>query len=205
MRFGLWALILSVCVAACGGPFAPNAATLTPAPAPRVVTPEASGATPTPVTAITLTPSSPTPRVAVATQGVQTATPAPSAAPPCDNNLEFVGDLTVPDGAQFLAGQGLVKKWAVHNAGTCDWNNDYRLVLISGNALGPRSEVALYPAKAGTEATLEIAMVAPADPGGYVSRWQARAPDGTLFGAVVFAKIEVITLPLDTPTPTPAP
>jgi hypothetical protein len=48
----------------------------------------------------------------------------------------------------------------------------------------------------------EIVMTAPAAPGEYVGRWQARDPQGNLFGDVMFIKIEVIPLPtLDTPVP----
>jgi hypothetical protein len=129
---------------------------------------------------------------------VETPTPEP----PCTNNSTFISDLTIPDGAQFLPGQSFVKKWSVDNAGTCDWGPDYRLVLTSGDALGAPGEVALYPAKTGTAAIWEIAMTAPFTPGQYTGRWQARDPEGNLFGAVVFVKIEVIPLPVtDTPTP----
>ena len=103
--------------------------------------------------------------------------------------------VTVPDGAQFLPTQTLVKKWSVQNTGTCDWGPDYRLVLVSGDAMGTTGEAALYPAKGGVPAVLEVAMTAPLTPGEYTGRWQARDPQGNLFGAVVFIKIEVIPLP----------
>ncbi len=120
---------------------------------------------------------------------------APTSAAPCLNEARFLRDLTVPDGMQLLPGQTVVKKWSMKNAGTCDWNADYRLVFVSGDALGAPSEVALYPARSGVTATWEIPMVAPQTPGAYTGRWQARDPAGNLFGAVVFIKIEVIPLP----------
>ncbi len=133
-------------------------------------------------------------------------TPTPTATPPCENDLVFLSDITVPDGAQFLPGQPIDKQWNVRNAGTCDWGAAYRLVLTSGNAMGPRSEVALYPARAGAEAVIQVPMLAPAETGAYTSRWQARDPDGDLFGNVIFIKIEVIALPgSEPPTETPAP
>jgi hypothetical protein len=119
-----------------------------------------------------------------------------------------VADLTVPDGAQFLPGQAFVKKWRVHNAGTCDWGPGYRLVLVSGEALTalpgvtPQTEFALYPARAGTDAVWEIPMRSPDLPGRYTGRWQARDPLGNLFGKFVFVEIEVIALPAtDAPAP----
>jgi len=145
----------------------------------------------------TATPPPPT-DTPVAAQPATTPTPEP----PCTNDSSFTGDLSVPDGAQFLPGQPFVKKWSVENSGKCDWGPDYRLVLTSGDSLGAPSEVAVYPARAGTPATWEIPMTAPFTPGQYTSRWQARDPQGNLFGAVVFIKIEVIPLPItDTPTP----
>jgi hypothetical protein len=135
-----------------------------------------------------------------------TVTPTPTATPPCENDLVFLSDVTVPDGAQFLPGQPIDKQWSVRNAGNCDWGAAHRLVLTSGNAMGPRNEVALYPARAGAEAVIQVPMLAPAEPGQYTSRWQARDPDGELFGNVIFIKIEVIGLPgAETPTETPAP
>jgi hypothetical protein len=124
---------------------------------------------------------------------------------PCTDDAEFIEDVTVPDGAQFLPGQTFVKKWRVRNTGTCDWGPDYRVVFIEGEAmtslpgLAPQTEFALYPARAGTLAVFEIPMRAPDEPGTYTGRWQPHDPAGVLFGAVVFVTIEVIPLP--TPNP----
>ena len=113
----------------------------------------------------------------------------------CVNDARFLRDVSIPDGMQLLPGQLIVKKWSVTNTGSCDWGADYRLSLISGDALGAPSAVALYPARAGAGAVWEIPMVAPQNPGNYLGKWQARDPAGNLFGAVVFIKIEVIPLP----------
>lgn len=143
------------------------------------------------------------------------ATAAPSATPviaataePCLNDVEFLADLTVPDGAQFLPGQTFVKKWSVRNSGTCDWGPGYRLVFLNGDPLtaapgqAAQTEYALYPARADTAAIWEIPMRAPDLPGEYTGRWQARDPQGNYFGGLVFIKIEVIALPVtDTPAP----
>ena len=123
-----------------------------------------------------------------------TGTPSPTPAGPCSNNAHFVADLTVPDGTEFSPGQPIDKQWRVRNTGTCDWNADYRLVLVSGNALGAASEVALYPAKAGNEAVLELVMTAPPDPGSYTGRWQARSPSAKLFGDRIFVTINVVVI-----------
>jgi len=192
-RIGL-SVLLGLLFTACAGqteaPALVVTNTLPPTQAVVSVSPTDTSSPPTP----TRTPVPPTDTPASA--------PSRTPEPPCTNDLEFVGDLTVPDGAQFLPGQALVKKWSVRNSGTCDWGPDYRLVLVSGNALGARSEIALYPARGGTPAILEILMASPVEPGQYTGRWQARDLQGNLFGAVIFVKIEVIPLPVtDTPTP----
>ena len=184
---GLWllSLWLAACAQTTASPTASSSPT-TPLPTATAVI-ERPSATPPPPTD---TP--------VAAQPATTPTPEP----PCTNDSSFTGDLSVPDGAQFLPSQPFVKKWSVENTGKCDWGPDYRLVLTSGDSLGAPSEVALYPARAGTAGIWEVPMTAPFTPGQYTSRWQARDPDGNLFGAVVFVKIEVIPIPVtDTPTP----
>jgi hypothetical protein len=193
----LLVLLLAACASPAATPTAPAARTPTAAPA--VTVGLAITTTPPP------TATDPVLRVETPTlPPTATITPTPTATPPCQNDLVFLSDVTVPDGSQFLAGQPIDKQWAVRNAGNCDWTAAYRLVLTSGNAMGPRSEIALYPARAGAEAVIQVPMQAPAEPGPYTSRWQARDPDGKLFGNVIFIKIEVIPLPgsvTDTPTP----
>ena len=173
-----------------------------------VVTQVAVGSSPVPATEPTdgapteILPTeetTPTPGLSNAaseTPAVALATPTPSPVPGegCTNNVKFVADVTVPDGTQFAAGQPVDKQWRVRNTGTCDWGPDYRLVLVSGNAMGAPTEVALFPAKAGSEAILELNMVAPTQPGPYTGRWQARSPSAKLFGDRVFVTIDVVPI-----------
>jgi hypothetical protein len=160
------------------------------------------------VTRTTEAAASATPPAPAGTPGPATRTPVIAATPECVNDAEFEADLTVPDGAQYLPGQTFVKRWSVRNTGTCDWGPGYRLVFVSGEALtalpglAAKTEFALYPARAGALATWEIPMRAPDTPGEYTGRWQARDPDGNLFGNLVFVTIEVIALPgAATPVP----
>jgi hypothetical protein len=175
-----------------------------------VITPLPAEPTPTPAEAATATLPPPSFTAPAPTQ-IPTQPPAPTLTStpegPCINDAEFIEDVTVPDGAQFLPGQTFVKQWRVRNTGTCDWGPEHRLVLITGEAmtalpgLAPQTEFALYPARAGTLAVFEIPMRAPDAPGTYTGRWQSRDPSGVLFGAVVFVTIEVIPLPPPTSNP----
>lgn len=173
MRFGWWALalvcagiLLSACTGASPTPFLP------PSVVPQVLptTPPEQAAAPTPA---------------------DTPTPAPSATPSCTNDLAFVEDLSIPDGTLVRAGEVLDKGWLVENSGTCNWNETYRVKLVSGPDLGAPTEQALYPARSGTQAILHILFTAPAEPGLYQSAWQAVDPRGNPFGDPFFIQVLV--------------
>jgi len=109
----------------------------------------------------------------------------------CINNLTFVEDLTVPDGTFMAYGSTIDKQWIVQNSGTRNWNSEYRLRYIGGAQLGAPDEVALYPAKSGTQATIQITFTAPFTDGEYASAWQAFDPNGLAFGDVFYLRIVV--------------
>jgi hypothetical protein len=110
---------------------------------------------------------------------------------PCTNNLTFLDDITVPDNTFVAPGTSIDKQWLVHNTGTCHWDSTYRLKWIGGDTLGAAEERALYPARAGTQATLRILFTAPPVEDSYESAWQAVDPNGNVFGDLIFIKIVV--------------
>ncbi len=120
-----------------------------------------------------------------------TATPVAVSPTPCTNDLQFVQDVTVPDGTSVAPGEQVDKQWLVTNAGSCNWDFTYRLKLITGDAMGASTEQDLYPARAGTQATLRIVFTAPPTAGNYSTAWQAFAPDGTAFGQALTMQINV--------------
>ena len=124
------------------------------------------------------------------------STPVPTIFPTvnpadCSNDLTFIDDLTIPDNTATTFGLPLDKQWLVQNSGTCNWNADYRLKNIGGASLGAPEEAALYPARAGTQATIQIQFTAPFTEGVYESAWQAVAPDGGVFGDPIYMRIVV--------------
>lgn len=120
-------------------------------------------------------------------------TPLPTRQTDCENQLEFLDDLTVPDGTEVEPGQQLSKRWLVRNSGSCNWDRSYSLQLISGLALGAEKIQELYPARQTTKAVLEIIFTAPENPGRYNSWWQAYDPDGSRFGDPIYLEISVIS------------
>ena len=110
---------------------------------------------------------------------------------PCTNDLNFVDDVTIEDGTVVSPGSNVDKQWLVSNSGSCNWDSSYRMKLIGGDALGAVTEQALYPARAGTQATIRILFTAPTAPGTYQSAWQAYGPDGVAFGDPIYITIAV--------------
>lgn len=117
--------------------------------------------------------------------------PPPSPTPVCFDDLDYLQDLTIPDGSLMTPGQQIDKRWQVRNSGSCNWDQRYSLRLISGDAMGANTSRPLYPARAGTEATLQVLFTAPQEAGTYECQWQAVNPDGTPFGDAFYMQIVV--------------
>ncbi|MEX2143176.1 MAG: NBR1-Ig-like domain-containing protein [Anaerolineales bacterium] len=123
---------------------------------------------------------------------LETSTLLPaSATPPCDNNLVFLRDVTVPDGQHFQAGQPIDKTWEVRNDGTCPWIRGYSINLVDGHALGAIDRQALPETQPGETVSITIQFRAPQEPGNYRSSWKAHDLGGEPFGVQVFMEIIV--------------
>ena len=110
----------------------------------------------------------------------------------CVSNLTFVSDLTIFDGTSIPYGSPIDKQWLVQNSGTCNWNAGYRLRYIGGALLDAPEELALYPAKSGTQAVIQITFTAPFSDGVYETAWQAFDPYGLAFGDTIYMQIVVV-------------
>jgi hypothetical protein len=154
------------------------------------------------------------PTLSNASSPIRFETPTPILPTPtitCDNNLTFIDDVTIPDGSKFAPGDVIEKVWLVKNSGTCNWNADYRVRFIDGDRMRAELEQALFPARSGTEAEIQITFVAPNQSGLILSSWQAYSPEGQPFGIIFYMSIVVdpnlppTTTPIPSPTRTPFP
>ncbi|HZW02299.1 MAG TPA: NBR1-Ig-like domain-containing protein [Anaerolineaceae bacterium] len=136
------------------------------------------------------------------TPPVLTETAGPTEAVDCESNLSFLSDLTIPDGTVVYPGAVLDKRWEVSNSGTCSWGEGYSLRLTAGDNLQANPEQALFPARGGSQTTIQITFQAPPEPGIYRSAWQAFDPDGEPFGDPIYIEIEVAA-PLEGTPPQP--
>jgi hypothetical protein len=109
----------------------------------------------------------------------------------CVSDLGFLSDITIPDNTFVTYGSSIDKQWLVENNGTCNWDDAYRLRHLGGAVLGAPEETLLYPARAGTQATIQILFTAPFTDGFYESAWQAYDPSGNPFGDPIYIRITV--------------
>jgi hypothetical protein len=125
------------------------------------------------------------------TQINPTNTQLPTDLPPCENDLEFLADVTIPDDTVLASGEEFVKTWLVKNSGTCNWEDDYTLRNTDGLPMGVSTIQALFPARSGSEVEITITFTAPIDEGRALSKWQAHDPEGNPFGQEFFVQIIV--------------
>lgn len=115
------------------------------------------------------------------------STPLPTVATPWNtcNSAKFITE-TIGDQIVMEPGAAFVKSWTLQNSGECVWDQDYRLVFESGEAMTGNLELAFLTDKQtvqpGQEVTITINLTTPAKPGEYVGFWKLANADGQRFG-----------------------
>ncbi len=154
------------------------AVTPTPEPSPT------EAFTPTVTQGITPTTGAPVPTQPDVTQPAFTQPAATQ--PPAGNvadRMQFVADVTVPDGTSFDPGQSFTKTWRLQNAGTTTWTTSYSLVFFGGEQMGGPNAVPV-PSEVAPGGTVDISvnLTAPAENGNYIGYWIMRNAAGANFG-----------------------
>ena len=179
------AVVLLLAARACG-PVATVVVTATPPPAAPSPPPETAAPPPT------------------AAPPTESPPPEPTTAAGCTLGARWVADVTVPDNTEFAPRTPFVKTWRVRNSGTCTWEPGTKLVFISGDPMGGPPAVDVPALAPGAQTDVSVNLTAPATPGTYRANYQFQAPDGTRFGAVIWAQI-VVPVPATAPPPTEVP
>ena len=109
----------------------------------------------------------------------------------CVEDVQFLADVTVPDGTVFGPHEVFTKTWRVRNAGSCDWAG-YRIAFGGGEPMGTEEtqptagrsvrDQILPHTPAGQELDISVEMVAPGEPGDYAGYWHILAPGGAVRG-----------------------
>jgi hypothetical protein len=134
---------------------------------------------PTVTTSDSVELSTPTaPPVVVTEPPVAVASPTdllPTNTPTADCDLaQFVTDVTYPDNASVDANTEIIKTWQVKNAGSCAWDNTYKLVFIRGEQMIGTSpaDVITNPVAPNGTADLSIKLIVPEINGTHWGVWQ---------------------------------
>ncbi|MGW8251159.1 MAG: NBR1-Ig-like domain-containing protein [Anaerolineales bacterium] len=184
----VWVLLslVTLLLVACrsGTPAEPTATG--PAPeAVRTAAAQTASARMTDIAAITPTaaPATPTLSPTETSPVTPTLTITPTVEISGEDRLEFVADITVPDGTIFKPGETFVKTWRLENTGTSTWSSGHALVFISGEQMGAPASVPLsITVPPGETGDVSVSLTAPNSPGSYFSFWMLRGPAGNNFG-----------------------
>jgi len=165
----------------------------------------AGGTIPTFTPTVTGTPPTPTP---TSTKPTPTWTVPAST---CDK-VQFISDVTVPDGTIFAPGAAFTKTWRLKNVGACTWTTSYQLVFYSGEQMGGPSALNFPKTVApGQTVDITVSLTAPNVAGSYRGYWMFKNASGALFGIGSLAnkpwwvdiKVSGTSVtPSHTPTPT---
>ncbi len=100
----------------------------------------------------------------------------------CDR-VQFIADVTVPDGTVFAPNAGFTKTWRLKNVGTCTWTTSYALVFESGEKMGGPDSVAMPKTVVpGDTVDVSVNLTAPNAVGSYRGYWRFQNANGVRFG-----------------------
>ncbi len=132
--------------------------------------------------------------------------------PDCVNRFALSGAVNISTGQAFQTGETFDVVWLLENTGTCVWDADYMLTLVSGDALGTPASFSLGAVVSpGEMHTFALQMTAPLQAGVYTSMWRLQSGTGEIFGqdtppdAPLRITIKVVGAAAATPGPTSTP
>lgn len=184
IRLGLVCLVLLLAACGTGSPTEPAETQANPQ---AVFTAAAQTAQARMTEMAAITPTPPPPSETPTDTPGPTNTPTDTLTPPPTQTgvdlIEFMIDVTVPDGTSFAPGEAFVKTWRLRNNGSTTWNTAYSLVFVSGAQMnGPASIPLTSDVPPGSSVDLSVNLVAPAQNGEHVGYWMLRNPSQKNFG-----------------------
>jgi len=117
------------------------------------------------------------------------------------NDAIYVSDVTIPDGTVLAPGESFTKTWAFQNTGTCDWDEDFLIIFVSGTDMDGETTEIDQDVLSGSVGDISVSLVAPDTEGTYIGYWRMTDGDGNAFGQSVYVMI-VVSDDAATVTPT---
>ena len=139
----------------------------------------------TPAVAMVSTPSQmELPTVTIApTITLPPVPPLPSETPLPTYKVGTVVDVTYIDFTVVKPGETFKKTWRLKNSGSGTWNSNFKIVFISGDAMGgPASKVIGQSIAPGQTIDISVDLTAPATPKIYQGNWMLQTDGGVNFG-----------------------
>lgn len=186
--FSPFFLLIVICILsslACSMPLSP-AEKITPTT--TTIEPIATEPTAMPLSTVTIAPFftvTPPPAPTSTTIPPTAALPTKTNSPEGTCNLAaFEADVNYPDDTVVAAGNNFDKKWRLRNNGTCTWTSGYKVIFVSGDAMGGAGSVQLTNGTVppGNSVTVSVNLTAPSAPGTYRGNYKLQSSDGTSFG-----------------------
>merc|ERR550537_1066963 len=105
----------------------------------------------------------------------------------------FISDVTLPDGVVVAPGSKVCKIWKLANCGSQDWPSGTKLLHVGGDSLLERPEetIVVDPAAANGEVDVAVDLIAPEEPGRYISYFRLCGPRGMRFGQRIWVMLVV--------------
>jgi len=105
----------------------------------------------------------------------------------------FISDVTLPDGTAVTPGTKVTKIWKLGNCGSQDWASGTKLLHVGGDSLleRPQEPIVVDPAAANGEVDVAVDLIAPEDPGRYISYFRLCGPRGMRFGQRIWVMLVV--------------
>lgn len=138
--------------------------------------------------------------------------PTPTIRPSACDRVQFIADVSVPDGTVISPNSLFAWTFRVKNVGQCTWTPNYQLVFVSGEKMsGPDSLALPFSVEPGETVDMTVRLISPPTPGSYRGYWMFKNESGELFGLGAQGNKPTwvdIRVPNETPSPvtfTPTP
>jgi hypothetical protein len=108
----------------------------------------------------------------------------------CENNVTFIGDVSIPDYTVVERGDTFVKIWRIRNSGTCTLTPEYQVSFSQGNPLEWQALPITDIVPPGEETEVGITVRSPDYPSIYQAWWQVADENDEKFGDMLALRFE---------------